>query len=1100
MASETSDSGLAKSYTGPIAWMARNHVAANLVMLIFVVGGFIASTRVKQEVMPEFATDIVLVSVPYPGASPAEVEQGIILSIEDQVRSVDGVKKVTSTARESHGSVVVELLTGADASKALQDVKNGVDSIQSFPEEAEKPVVSLIELRNQVVTLMVYGDQDEHTLRDLAEQIRDELLQRPDITLVELGAVRPLEIAIEVSQQNLRAHNLTLGRIAREVREAAVELPAGGLKAAGGEILLRTQERRDFASEYANIPVASSPNGSRITVGDIATIKDGFEDWDFESYYNTQPAVQVNVFRVARETPQSVSASVHTYLEEIQPRLPDGIGLAVWNDSSEIYRDRMSLLLKNAFFGLCLVLLLLGLFLDPKLAFWVTLGIPISVMGAFLLLPFSGASINMISLFAFIITLGIIVDDAVVVGENVYEKRQSGMPFLQAAIEGAQEIAGPVVFAVLTNIAAFLPLMFVPGVAGNFFRNIPAVTISVFSISLIESLFILPAHLSHQDTPNRFWTALNRPRILFSGFLQSFIDRIYQPAVRAAISYRYATLMTGLAALILALGAVGGGHIQFSFMPRVDADIVTAQATLPFGVPLDTSRRVQQQMLEGLQVAINTHGGPDIIRGTYTQIGAALRTGGPGEEAPKLSGSHLAGVQVALVPSDQRAVSSVEFSKTWRQATTHIVGLESLTFRAESGFSADGALDIQLTHRSRPILEAAAAELAEILTGYAGVTDVDDGVSRGKPQLSLTVKPEARSLGINATDLARQLRGSFYGAEALRQQRGRNEVKVMVRLPEAERHTAHTLEQLVIRTEQGGEIPLLQAAAVEYGRAYTEIRRRQGRRIMAVTADVDEEVSNANKIVAELEQNELPLLMQKYPGLNYALEGEQEWQKESLSAMGVGFIFALMTIYALLAIPFKSYMQPLIVMLSIPFGIIGAVIGHVLLGYELSLISMFGIIALAGVVINDALVLVVTANQFRDSDQLSPREAVFQAGTRRFRPILLTSLTTFFGLMPMIFETSMQARFLIPMAISIGFGILFATGIILFIVPASYLILEDILALPQLLRADRRPEKLARQKPAVVPVYDPENLSDLNGLTNLNNPEERLQQPVPQPD
>ena len=1086
MASETPHSAAPKSYTGPIAWMARNHVAANLVMLIFVIGGLIASTRVKQEVMPEFATDIILVSVPYPGASPAEVEQGIILSIEDRARGVDGVKKVTSTARESHGSVVVELLTGADASKALQDVKNGVDSIQSFPEEAEKPVVSLIELRNQVVTLMVYGDQDEQTLRDLAEQIRDELLQRPDITLVELGAVRPLEIAIEVSQQNLRAHNLTLGQIAREVREATVELPAGGLKAAGGEILLRTQERRDYASEYANIPVASAPDGSHITVGDIATIKDGFEDWDFESHYNTQPAVQVNVFRVARETPQSVSASVHAYLEEIQPRLPAGVSLSVWNDSSEIYRDRMSLLLKNAFLGLCLVLLLLGLFLDPKLAFWVTLGIPISVMGAFLFLPFSGASINMISLFAFIITLGIIVDDAVVVGENIYEKRQHGMPFLQAATEGAQEISGPVVFAVLTNIAAFLPLMFIPGVAGNFFRNIPAVTISVFSVSLIESLFILPAHLSHQDTPSRFWDLLNRPRVFFSRLLQRFIDRIYQPVVRMAISYRYATLMTGLAALILALGAVGGGHIQFSFMPRVDADIVTAQATLPFGVPLDTSRRVQQQMLDGLQVAVNTHGGPDIVRGTYTQIGAVLRTGGPGEEeAPKLSGSHLAGVQVALVPSDQRAVSSVEFSKTWRQASSHIVGLESLTFKAESGFSADGALDIQLTHRSRPILEAAAAELAEVLTGYAGVTDVDDGVSRGKPQLSLTVKPEARSLGINATDLARQLRGSFYGAEALRQQRGRNEVKVMVRLPAEERHTAHTLEQLVIRTEQGGEIPLHQAAAVEYGRAYTEIRRRQGRRIMAVTADVDEEISNANKIVAELEQNELPLLMQKYPGLNYALEGEQEWQKESLAAMGIGFIFALLTIYALLAIPFKSYLQPLIVMLSIPFGIIGAVIGHMLLGYELSLISMFGIVALAGVVINDALVLVVTANKFRDVDQLSPREAVFQAGIRRFRPILLTSLTTFFGLMPMIFETSMQARFLIPMAISIGFGILFATWIILFIVPASYIILEDILGLPRLLRANRQGDRPTRSKPAVVPVEVPKD---------------QLQQPVPQPD
>ncbi len=1059
------------SPSGPIAWMARNHVAANLIMLVIVVGGFIASTQVKQEVFPEFAIDIVVASVHYPGASPAEVEQGVILSIEDRVRGIDGVKKVTATARESYGSVVVELLTGADPDKALQDVKNAVDSILSFPEEAEKPVVSLVELRNQVLTLMVYGDQDEHTLRDLAEQIRDDLIQRLDITLVQLGAVRPLEIAIEVPQPKLRAHNLTLSQIAREIRQAAVELPAGGLKAAGGEILLRTQERRDYASQYADIAVASAPDGSRITVGDIAVITDGFEDWDFEAFYNGQPAVQVQVYRVAKETPQSVSASVHTYLDEIRPRLPEGVGLTVWNDYSEIYRDRMRLLLKNAFLGLCLVLLLLGLFLDPKLAFWVTLGIPISIMGAFLFMPLSGASINMISLFAFIITLGIVVDDAVVMGENIYEKRQAGRPLLAAAIEGAQEIAGPIIFAVLTNIVAFLPLVFVPGPAGKFFINIPAVTIAVFSVSLIESLFILPAHLSRQNEPGRLWRALNRPRLVFGRALQTFVGRVYQPLLRTAIAHRYATLTAGIAALLLALGTVGGGHLQFSFMPRIDSDLITAQATLPFGTPLDTSRRVRRQLLEAMQVAIDTHGGPAIVRGTYTQIGAVLRGPGPDDGPPKLSGGHLAGVQMALVPSDQREVSSVAFANTWRQAASHIAGLEVLTFQAESGFSSEAALDIQLTHRSRQVLEAAAAELAGLLAGYAGTADIDDGVSHGKPQLSLTVKPEARSLGINATDLARQLRGSFYGAEALRQQRGRNEVKVMVRLPEPERRTAHTIEQLVIRTPQGGEIPLIQAAAVDYGRSYTEIRRREGRRIMAVTADIDETIANANTIVASLEQNELPFLMQKYPGLNYTLEGEQEWQQEALEAIGLGFVFALLAIYALLAIPFKSYIQPVIVMLSIPFGIIGAIIGHLLLGYALSMISLFGIIALAGVVINDALVLVVTANQFRDAEQTTPLEAVCRAGMRRFRPILLTSLTTFFGLMPMIFETSMQARFLIPMAISIGFGILFATAIILLIVPAGYMILEDLRGLPRLLLA-RAPRPIDTAGAGSVPQPD----------------------------
>ena len=1081
----------ADAYTGPIAWMARNHVAANLVMLILVIGGLIVSAQIKQEVFPEFSMDMVVASVRYRGASPAEVEQGVILSIEDRVRGLDSVKKVTSTAREGAGFVVVELLAGADSGKALQDVKNEVDSILSFPEEAEKPIVSLAEIRNQVLTLMVHGNQDEHTLRNFAEQIRDDLLQRADITLVELGAIRPLEIAIEVSQQNLRSHNLTLGRIAREVREAAVELPAGGLRAAGGEILLRTQERRDYASEYANIPVASAPDGSRIVLSDIATIIDGFEDTDFESLYNDQPAVQVNVFRVGSETPQSISASVHDYIAELQPRLPDGIELTVWNDRSEVYRDRMNLLLKNAALGLMLVLLLLSIFLDAKLAFWVTMGIPISVLGAFLFLPSTGASINMISLFAFIITLGIIVDDAVVVGENVYEKRQQGMPFLQASIEGAREISGPVVFAVLTNIAAFLPLMFVPGAPGKFFRNIPAVTIAVFSVSLIESLYILPAHLSHQDKPSRFWDLLNRPRLIFSRLLHAFIERIYRPALRVVLRYRYATLTTGIAALIIAVGAVVGGHIQFSFMPRIDNDVITTQASLPFGVPVETARRVQTQLLDALQVAIDSHGGPEIVRGKYTQIGAALRTPGPGGGPRPVGGSHLAGVQVALVPADEREVSSVDFAKTWRQAAGHIAGLESLTFKAESGFSDGGALDIQLTHRSREILETAAAELAESFTQYAGVTDVDDGVSRGKPQLSLTVKPEARSLGINATDLARQLRGSFFGAEALRQQRGRNEVRVMVRLPETERRTAHTLDQLVIRTDQGGEIPLIQAAAIEYGRSYTEIKRREGRRIMAVTGDVDEEVSNANKIVTELEKNEIPLLMQKYPGLNYTLEGEQEWQKESLAAMGTGFIFALLTIYALLAIPFKSYIQPVIVMLGIPFGIIGAVIGHVLLGYELSLISLFGIIALAGVVINDSLVLVVTANNLRGTQQLSPKEAIYQAGVRRFRPIILTSLTTFFGLVPMIFETSMQARFLIPMAISIGFGILFGTVIILAIIPAAYLILEDILGLPHLLRARSQAQREQRRRPAVVEVKDHQEPQE---------PLDGVNQPAPQPD
>lgn len=1031
--------------SGPIAWMTHHTVAANLVMLIFIIGGLVILTNVKQEVFPEFKVDQIRVSVPYPGASPEEVEQGIILSIEDVVRGLDGVKEVTSTAFEGRAKVTIELIDGTNADNVLQDVVNEIDGIQSFPELAEEPIISLAEVRNQVVTVLVYGDQEEQTLRDVAERVRDDLLQRPGITLVELGLARPREIAIEVPQRHLRAYGLTLNRIAREIGEAAIELPGGGVKTTAGEVLLRTQERRDFGREYADIPVASTPDGATITVGDIATIRDGFEEVDQEAYFNGQRAVQVEVFRVGMETPQSVSQSVHAYLEELRPELPDGIGFAMWRDQSEIYQDRMNLLLKNAFLGLTLVLLLLGLFLDLKLAFWVTVGLPVSIIGSFLFIPFTGASINMISLFAFIITLGIIVDDAVVAGEIIYQKREQGLPFLQAAIVGAREIAGPIMFAVLTNIAAFLPLFFVPGALGNFLKQVPSVVVAVFVVSLIESLFVLPAHLAHTRELSGFWKTLDRPRQWFSQAMQTFIRERYQPFLRSAIANRWLTVAVGLALLILTTGLVAGGHIPFSFLPAIDSEIITAQATLPYGAPMEQSRRVLHRLVESANAAIARLGGEAALRGIYAQIGAALMQRGPRQAASGALSSHTIGVQVFLEPADQRDFSGADFARTWRAAIGTIPGLESLGFKAEVGPTGELPIDIQLAHRSRTILETAAQELAERLSGYAGVTDIDDGVSLGKPQLNFRIKPEARNLGLNATDLARQVRGAFYGVEALRQQRGRNEVKVMVRLPESERRSSFTIEHLILLTEQGGEISLAEAAEIEAGRAYTEIKRREGRRIAAVTADIDDQIANANSVMAEVTANELEALTKKYPGLTYSVEGQQAEQQESLSALGTGFALAMLLIYALLAIPFRSYVQPLIVMLAIPFSFIGVVGGHLLLGYGLSLISLFGIVALAGVVVNDSLVLIAATNRIRDEEQVSLQDAVVQGATNRFRPIVLTSLTTFFGLAPMIFETALQARFLIPMAVSLGFGILFGTVIILIIVPCVYLMVENLL-------------------------------------------------------
>jgi len=1032
-----------KSYSGPIAWMAKNSVTANLLMIFLIVGGLIVASRVKQEVFPEFELDLIRVEVLYPGASPEEVEQGIILSVEDEVRGLDGVKNVNSVAQEGKGSVFIELLSGANTSKALQDVKNRVDSIQSIPIDAERPIVSLIEARRQVLSVIIYGDQNRKVLKNIAEKVREDLIQIEGITLVDLAGTPPLEISIEVPQHELRRYNLTLERIAQIVRDTALELPGGGVKTPGGEILLRTQERRDYAAEYEDIAVVTNPDGSKVRLGEIATIKDGFEDTDEEAFFNGKHAIRIEVFRVGSQTPIEISDKVNQYIKEIDPSLPDNVQIATWDDRSELYEDRVNLLIKNALLGLCLVLGLLGLFLEPRLAFWVTLGIPISIIGSFLFIPVTGVSINMVSLFAFIVTLGIVVDDAIVVGENIYQKREKGLPFLAASIEGAKEMAVPVFFAVSTNIAAFLPLFFVPGSLGKIFMQIPAITVTVFLISLVESLYILPSHLSHDHKKSKFWKWLTKPSLYFEKKLSWFIDNIYSPQLKISLANRYITFSIGLGVLLLSIGLVIGGVVQFSYLPRVESDIVTVQAQLPFGVSIQRAREIQERIVEGAQKVIAEEEG-DPSRGVYTQIGTPLTTRGPDLGVPRGGiGSHIVGIQVQLLPSEQREISAIEFAKRWEDHVGELTGIESILFNAQIDMGTGSAIDIELSHPDKNLNELAAQRFADRLANYTGVSQIDSGISEGKQQFSFTLTPVARGLGLTVRDLARQVRSSFYGAEALRQQRGRNEVKVMVRLPEVERSTSFTVEELILRTPTGIEIPLTEAANFEEGRSYTEIRRRDGRRVIAVTADVDEEEANANEIIADIRENLIPEFKEKYPGLKFGFEGQQRDQLESLEALGIGFVFAMIAIFTLLAIPFKSYAQPLIVMISIPFGIIGAVIGHLLLGYELSIISMFGIIALAGVVVNDSLVLVVTANKFRKEKQ-EIGEALFNASLNRFRPIVLTSLTTFFGLAPMIFERSVQARFLVPMAISLGFGILFTTFIILLLTPCLYLIIEDI--------------------------------------------------------
>lgn len=1044
-----------------IAWMTKNPVAANLLMLVFLLGGALVGSQVKQEVFPEFDLDLIQIAVPYPGASPEETEQGIVLALEEGVRSIDGVKRVTASAAEGAGALTVELEHGVDSAAVLQDVKSAVDAIRSFPEEAEKPTVQLLARRSQVITFMIYGEADEESLREVGERARDGLLNEPSITYVELSGVREPELSIELNEETLSRYGLSLGEVARKIRSQAIELPGGAIKTPGGEVLMRMSERRDSDLEFAALPILAGPSGAEVKLGDIAKITDGFAETELEARFNGLPAVQIAVFRSGDQTPGDVSRDARAFFESYEPQLPPGVHVAPLDDASEMLQSRMDLLFSNAYVGLILVLLILGLFLNVRLAFWVTMGIPISFLGSLLVLPLVGATINMISLFAFIVTLGIVVDDAIVVGENVFEHQAKGKSMLQAAVKGTQQIGVPVVFSVLTTMVAFSPLFGVPGNTGKFFYSIPIVVITVLAVSLIESLFILPAHLSHEsdferqtfglfdrnipksatDWRSRIIRLLNWPRHSFQSGLDRMRDGIYDRSLQFAARRRYLTVAIAIALLLPTLAYVLSGRMRFYPTPKIDGDTVTASLALPYGAPPKDTRRLQARLLEAAETVLAENGGKEAIsRGVLTYYGARMGFGGSARGGGE---SHLASVRIYLKPSDQRPISAGDFAKAWREALGPVAGVESLNFKSQVGPGAASAISVELTHTNIQLLEEAASELADYLSTYSGVTDVDDGVSTGKPQLSFKIKPAGEALGVTATVLGQEVRSAFYGAEALRQQRGRNEIKVMVRRPLSERSSEDDIESYWVKTPAGPEVPLDEVASIERGHAYTTIKRTDGRRVMAVTADVLPDVGDPEKVMAALAKEVLPKIIAEYPGLDYSFEGNKRSTNEALGALKIGALLALFLIYALIAIPFKSYLQPVVVMSAIPFGLVGAIVGHLLMGYDLSMISVFGFVAVSGIVVNDALVLVHAANAFRKEEGLSPIEAVIQAGKRRLRPILLTSLTTFFGLAPMILETSVQARFLIPMAISLGFGVMFATLITLLLVPALYLVVED---------------------------------------------------------
>jgi multidrug efflux pump subunit AcrB len=997
--------------------MTRNRITPNLMMLVFLVGGFLVALRIKQEVFPEFDLNMVSIQVAYPGSSPEEVEQGIILVIEEAIRGLDGIKEITSIAGESMGMVRAELEEGADDQRIYQDIKQQVDRIVTFPLDAEEPEVSLLIMRREVLRIQLYGDTSEWVLRELAELVRDRLLQDPQITQVDLRGARRYEVAIEIDQHVLRTYGLTLDQVARRVRATSIEIPGGNLETQGGDILLRVSERRQWAKEFATIPLITTADGSVLFLGDVAKIIDTFEERDRYATYNGKRAVGIEVYRVGDQTPIGVSDAVRSAMVEIEKDLPPGIDWVVNRDRSDIYRQRLELLLKNAFIGLILVIILLGLFLEFRLAFWVTMGIPISFLGCFLFLPMLDVTINMISMFAFIVALGIVVDDAIVVGENIYEYRQRGMSFLQAAISGAKDVLVPVTFSILTNIVAFLPLCFIPGVMGKIWRVIPFVVITVFSISWIEALLILPCHLAHGKKRTTRVGLLGTLQHLFSTTLDRIIKKAYMPFLDICIRFRLITVAISIAVLIGILGYVLSGRIGIILMPRVESDVSVVTAMLPYGSPVSKAEQVSRQLVAAAEQTAKTNGGEKLVKGIFALID-----------------ENEIEVTVYLTNPDIRPISTTQLTQAWRQNVGSIPGLESLRFEADRGGPGRGAaLTIELSHRDIDVLDRAGEALAGMLADFPNVKDIDDGYTPGKRQLDYSLTDEGHSLGLTQQTLARQLRNAFYGAEAVRQQRGRNEVRAKVRLPREQRVRQYDLEELLIRTPQGTNVPLAQIARVKPGRAYTAINRRNGRRTVTVTANV-EPMSETSQIKTTLESDVLPQLVKRFSGLSYRWEGRQQDMMESTSSLFSGLFLALFAIYALLAVPFRSYYQPVIVMIAIPFGIVGAVLGHIIMGYALSLMSMMGIVALCGVVVNDSLILIDYANrQWRKG--VSPFDAIHQAGGRRFRPILMTTLTTFGGLSPMIFETSRQARFMIPMAISLGFGILFATSITLIIVP-----------------------------------------------------------------
>lgn len=1015
---------------GIIAWFAHNKIAAKLITLFVLISGFISLQDIRKEILPNISLDIISISVPYPGASPEDVEKSVLNRIESAVYDLDGVKSLSTKAVEHLGLVTIEVDYGYDPKYLLNEIKARVDGIGTFPKDVERPIIKEISVRNLVAYVMISGPADEATLNMLAQQIKQDLTATQNISQVELVAARPYEIAIEVSEASLQRYGLNFFEVANAIRQSSMDLPTGIIKTAQGAISVKAKGQVYVGDEFEEIAVRAMPDGSQILVKDVATVLDGFKEGNALSQFNGRPAVALGVYRVGDQDILDISRTLNDYVKRPTSYIPEGIKLDVWQDSSFYFKGRMDMLYDNAIGGLIIVFVILLLFMRLRLSFFVSLGIPVSFMGAFALFPYFDGSLNMISMFALILVLGIVVDDAIVVGENIFSHHSQGRHGVAGAISGTQEVANPVIFSVLTTVVAFLPLVLLPGPEGKLMRLIPIVVILVLLFSLVESLLCLPSHVSGMSN-NRYdsFPVIGLIQRKFSAFLDRFLEKVYGPFLEACLRWRYTVLFTFVSGLLICFAMMGTGWIKVVFFSTIEADTASASVSFAQNSPPHTVRsgieKIESAALE-LKSELRDETGVDQILNVFTSF--------TGDDGGRLV--------IELAPAEDRKLSGQRIIDAWKQKVGDLPDAVDLDFRATLN-QPGSTINLELASNSLDDLRIAAGSLKEQLIMDKGVFDVRDSFQKGKQELHIELKPVARNLGLSLDDVAMQVRQAYHGIDVQNLQRGEQDVKVVVRYTAEERSSLWYLENMSIRLRDGSNVPLLTVADIEYGEGASQIDRHNRRRIIRVSAKVDDNVTSPARVMEALKTDYLNTLSDRFPGMTWSVAGAQKEQEEFKEYLVKAYIFALMAMYIMMAVLFRSYAQPLMVMSAVPFGLIGALSGHVLADLDLTVWSLVGMIAVSGVVVNDNLVLVDFMNANRDKG-ISVLESIRKAGVARFRPIMLTSLTTFGGLAPLMLEKSLQAQFLIPMAVSLAFGVLFATLISLVLVPALYHIVYDM--------------------------------------------------------